>query len=386
MGVRMGVRARVRARVRVRALSRSSPALLAALFASCTSSLARAGTEDVMLLAARRLGLPSRPALGACHLRAGRALSSIKLPDNFFDEISEGARPQEKVRPLFLACCSSSSLSACDFFRARRAASTSARRLRVGESCSNSLERRIRHVSVEREPLGGSRGEKNPALRVPGPPSSNSRRHKKERMHAAAVRVRCGTCVLARVPSDDVYSSVCVYTAYQGNIETPADGQARDRDGASQRAGRSASRLGPPDSPSRLKRHADCSALNRHSFEARTTARRRKGDSRGNGGTVRCFKGPSISHGRFAEPPRIRHWRVRRSAARRTQVARCLSPSAGPHHRRRAKRESTYGAAKELSPMHAPPRTLASAIGRTPAAREEQRTGHERTSTLRCEG
>ena len=117
---------------------------------------------DIMLLAARRLAcrLPSRPALGACHLRAGRALSSIKLPDNFFDEISEGARPQEKVRPLFLACCSSSSLSACDFFyRARRAASTSARRRHVGESCSNSLEHRIRHVSVEREPLGGSRGK-----------------------------------------------------------------------------------------------------------------------------------------------------------------------------------------------------------------------------------
>ena len=36
--------------------------------------------------------------------------------------------------------------------RARRAAFTSARRRRVGESCSNSLERRIRHVSGARAP------------------------------------------------------------------------------------------------------------------------------------------------------------------------------------------------------------------------------------------
>ena len=49
---------------------------------------------------------------------------------------------------------------------------------------------------------------------------------------------------------------------------------------------------------------------------------------------------------------------------------------ARPSHRRRANRESTKGAAQELSPMNAPPKTLASAIGRTPAALRARRAGH----------
>ena len=52
--------------------------------------------------------------------------------------------------------------------------------------------------------------------------------------------------------------------AHQGNIETAADGQACDRDGASQRAGRSAPRLGPADSPARLKSRAQFVVIIHH--------------------------------------------------------------------------------------------------------------------------
>ena len=59
---------------------------------------------------------------------------------------------------------------------------------------------------------------------------------------------------------------------------------------------------------------------------------------------------------------------------------------ARPSHRRRANRESTKGAPQELSPMNAPPKTLASAIGRTPAALRARRAGHTNALWRTSEG
>ena len=111
------------------------------------------------------------PAFGPCRLRAGRAFSSIKLPDNFFDEISEGARPQEKG---------------------------TASGIYIGSSPPRWREllelARASHPPREwsARASGGSPGDRTFASRGTGLPSSNSRRHKKERLHAAAVRVRHG--------------------------------------------------------------------------------------------------------------------------------------------------------------------------------------------------
>ena len=171
---------------------------------------------------------------------------------------------------------------------------------------------------------------------------------------------------------------VCVCSASR-KYRNAADGQACDRDGAAAR-GRSAPRLGPADSPARLKSRAQFSHYSPRGRQQRPRRARARAAARAfavAARLARCTHAPRAT----AQNPGLFRGRRTAMCSRCTNAPgwRVLSSPTG-------EQGVDQGAAQELSPMHAPPRTLASAIGRTPAAREEQRTGHERTSTLRCEG